>query len=89
MKYDEDDNQPNPIRCISLSLALTYYFRLPTREDNIQRNDQITPSREDLAELLSRSLPNFVDVIQDELERFVNEENFVIPQGVAINQAVS
>ena len=88
MKYDQNDDPPNPVRCMSLSLALTYYFRLPTKEDNAQRKDQTTPSREELGELISRSIPNFVDIIQDELERFVNAENFVIPQGVAINQAV-
>jgi hypothetical protein len=89
MKYDDDDDEPNPIRCIALSLALIYYFRLPTKEDNSQRNDQNTPSREEFGELLSRSIPDFVEIIQNELEKFVNTENFVIPHGVAVNQAVS
>lgn len=89
MKYDQEDDQPDPIRCITLALALTYYFRLPTKVDNAQRNDQSTPSREELGELLSTVIPYFVDVIQNELEKFVNTENFVIPQGVAVNQAVS
>ena len=89
MKYDQEDEQPNPIRCISLALALTYYFRLPTKEDNTQRKDQSITSREELGELLSRSIADFEDIIQNELERFVNAENFVIPQGVAVNQAVS
>jgi hypothetical protein len=94
MRYDDeiengnDRFQPNPIRCIALSLALTYYFRLPTAEDNAQRNDRKTPSREDLGQLLSETIPNFVDIIQLELAKFVNTNNFVIPQGVAINQAV-
>lgn len=89
MKYDQEDEEPNPIRCISLALALTYYFRLPTEEDNAQRKDQSTPSREELGQLLSQSIAGFEDIIQNELERFVNAENFVIPQGVAVNQAVS
>jgi len=89
MKYDEDYDEPNPIRCIALSLALTYYFRLPTKEDNLQRNDHHTPSREELGELLSQSISDFVEIIQNELERFVNTDNFVIPHGVAVNQAVS
>ena len=89
MKYNENDDDPNPIRCIALALALIYYFRLPTKEDNAQRNDQTTPSREELGELLSRSIPEFVKVIQSELETFVNTKNFVIPHGVAVNQAVS
>jgi hypothetical protein len=80
--------QPNPIRCIALALALIYYFRLPTEEDNTQRNCHETPPREELARLLSRTIPDFVDIIQNELERFVNTDNFVIPHGVAINQAV-
>jgi hypothetical protein len=89
MKYDENDDEPNPILCIALSLALIYYFRLPTKEDNLQRNDHNTPSREELGEILSQCIPEFVKAIQNELERFVNTENFVIPHGVAVNQAVS
>ena len=77
------------MQCIALSLALIYYFRLPTKEDNSQRNDCNTPSREELGELLDRTLPDFVHIVQDELEKFVNTDNFLIPPGVAINQAVS
>ncbi|CAF1222260.1 unnamed protein product [Adineta steineri] len=88
MKYDEDDGMPNPIRCIALSIALIYYFRLPTKEDNLQRKDSTTPSREELGELLLRTIPDFVDVIQNELEKFVNTDNFVVPHGVAVNQAI-
>ncbi|CAF3853458.1 unnamed protein product [Rotaria sp. Silwood1] len=88
LKFDQKSYTPNPIRCIALSIALIYYFRLPTKEDNLQRNDTKTPSREQLAELLREAIPDFDQVVQDELERFVNNNNFVIPQGVAINQAV-
>ncbi|CAF1625327.1 unnamed protein product, partial [Adineta ricciae] len=83
-----DMYQPNPIRCIALALALIYYFRLPTIEDNEQRKNYETPPREQLAEILSRTIPDFVDVIKSELHKFVNTDNFVIPHGVAINQAV-
>jgi hypothetical protein len=79
---------PNPIRCIGLALALIYYFRLPTKEHNSQRNDDKIPPREELAKILSRSIPDFDELIQNELEAFVNTDNFVIPHGVAINQAV-
>jgi hypothetical protein len=95
MRFDDeiecgnDLYQPNPIRCIALALALIYYFRLPTEEDNAQRKDEQTPPREKLAALLSRTIPEFVDIIQNELDKFVNTNNFVIPHGVAINQAVS
>ncbi|CAF2977365.1 unnamed protein product [Rotaria sp. Silwood2] len=94
LRYDHElnlgkaQNDPNPIRCIALSIALTYYFRLPTKEDNLQRNDKKSPSREQLAELLCEAIPNFDYIVQSELEQFVNTNNFVIPQGVAINQAV-
>ncbi|CAF4545879.1 unnamed protein product, partial [Rotaria sp. Silwood2] len=88
MQYDKDYEEPDPIRCIALSLALIYYFRLPTKEDNAQRNDHTTPSREKLGEILSQSIPDFVQIIQNELERFVNTDNFVIPHGVAVNQAI-
>ncbi|CAF1460251.1 unnamed protein product, partial [Rotaria sordida] len=88
LEYDQKIYTPNPIRCIALSIALIYYFRLPTKEDNLQRNDKKTPSREQLAELLSQVIKDFNQVIQNELEQFVNTDNFVIPQGVAINQAV-
>ena len=77
------------MRCIALSLALIYYFRLPTREDNQQRKDNTTPSREELGELLSRTIPDFVVTLESELESFVSKDNFVIPDGVAVNQAVS
>ncbi|UJR29383.1 hypothetical protein I4U23_010595 [Adineta vaga] len=83
-----DMYQPNPIRCIALALALIYYFRLPTAEDNEQRGDDETPPREKLAEVLSRTIPDFINIIQNELDKFVNTDNFVIPHGVAINQAV-
>ncbi|CAF5018868.1 unnamed protein product, partial [Rotaria sp. Silwood1] len=86
-KFDQKTYTPNPIRCIALSLALTYYFRLPTKEDNLQRNDDKSPSREQLAELLSECIADFQSIVQHELEKFVNTNNFVIPQGVAINQA--
>ena len=94
MRFDDEIDvghdlyQPNPIRCIALALALIYYFRLPTEVDNAQRKDKQTPPREQLAALLSRTIPNFVDIIQNELDRFVNTDNFIIPHGVAINQAV-
>jgi hypothetical protein len=94
MRYDNEiengghSYDSKAIRCIALSLALIYYFRLPTREDNSQRNDRQTPSREELAEILSKSIPDFEELIQNELEKFVNTNNFVIPHGVAINQAV-
>lgn len=67
---------------------MIYYFRLPTIEDNVQRGDTKTPTREQLAWALSDAIENFEQLIEDELLRFVNEENFLIPQGVAINQAV-
>jgi len=67
---------------------LIYYFRLPTEEDNKKRGDSRTPSREQLAELLSKSLPRFTKIVQKELESFVSTKNFIIPSGVAINQAV-
>lgn len=88
IEYGNDLYQPNPVRCIALALALIYYFRLPTEEDNAQREDHETPPREKLAAILSRTIPNFVETIQNELDRFVNPTNFVIPHGVAINQAV-
>ncbi|CAF1180009.1 unnamed protein product [Adineta steineri] len=89
MRYDEElKHNPNPIRSIALSIALIYYFRLPTKEDNHQRNDKKTPSREQLAEILCETIPDFDQVIDFELKKFVNTNNFVIPQGVAINQAV-
>ncbi|CAF4321765.1 unnamed protein product, partial [Adineta steineri] len=56
--------------------------------DNHQRNDKKTPSREQLAEILCETIPDFDRVIDVELKKFVNTNNFVIPQGVAINQAV-
>ena len=88
LTYNQNTYTPNPVRCIALSIALIYYFRLPTDEDNRQRNDQTTPSREQLANLLDQTIPDFNQVVENELEHFVNTNNFVIPQGVAINQAV-
>jgi hypothetical protein len=90
-EIDDEDHQHSAklLRCIALSLALIYHFRLPSKEDNfLQRNNSKTPSREDLAQLLSQSLPDFSRTIKEELDRFVNTSNFVIPEGVAINQAV-
>ncbi|CAF4523413.1 unnamed protein product [Rotaria socialis] len=88
LKYDQKTYSPNPMRCIALSIALIYYFRLPTKEDNLKRKDDKTPSREQLADLLRETIPEFDHLIQRELENFVNTNNFVFPQGVAINQAV-
>ncbi|UJR16744.1 hypothetical protein I4U23_003644 [Adineta vaga] len=84
----DEEEEPDLDRCIALSLALIYYFRLPTDEDNKKRGDQKTPSREEFAKLLSKSLSRFARIIQEELENFVNTTNFVIPTGVAINQAI-
>lgn len=88
--YQRDDAREKTKldRCIALSLALIYYFRLPTDEDNKKRGDTKTPSREELAKLLSISLPRFPIIVQQELESFVSTKNFIIPSGVAINQAV-
>ncbi|CAF4322341.1 unnamed protein product [Rotaria sp. Silwood2] len=88
MRFDDETVEPDVIRCIVLALALTYYFRLPTQEDNDQRNNQKDPPREKLASILSQKVPDFVDIIERELANFVNPNNFLIPQGVAINQAV-
>ncbi|CAF1142456.1 unnamed protein product, partial [Adineta ricciae] len=96
LRYDDEllCNQrtfdPNPIKCIALAIALIYYFRLPTKDHNVQRRNMEvpSPSREQLAELLNETIPDFEEVIQTELYRFVNTDNFVIPKGVAINQAV-
>ncbi|CAF3815136.1 unnamed protein product, partial [Rotaria magnacalcarata] len=88
LKYDQNTYSPNPMRCIALSIALIYYFRLPTKEDNLKRKDDKTPSREQLADILRETIPEFDRLIQRELENFVNTNNFVFPQGVAINQAV-
>ncbi|CAF4628156.1 unnamed protein product [Rotaria sp. Silwood2] len=94
MRYDNETGHeqnsytPNPLRCIALSLAVIYYFRLPTAEDNAQRDDKSTPSREELSSVISESIHNFDEIIQNELETFVNADNFVIPHGVAINQAI-
>lgn len=88
MKYDEKDSRSDAKKCIILSLALIYYFRLPTKEDNNKRNDRTTPTREELGEILERTLPDFVQTVQEELNKFVNTTNFIIPSGVAINQAV-
>ncbi|CAF1310983.1 unnamed protein product, partial [Rotaria sp. Silwood1] len=88
LKYDDNNDEPDAMRCIALSLALIYYFRLPTKLDNSQRNDDKTPSREELGELLDRTLPDFVHTVQEELEKFVNIDNFLIPPGVAVNQAI-
>jgi hypothetical protein len=85
----DHSEEPDAMRCIALSLALIYYFRLPTREDNWQRKDDKTPSREELGELLSRTIPDFVVTVESELESFASKNNFVIPDGVAVNQAVS
>ncbi|CAF1064818.1 unnamed protein product [Adineta steineri] len=86
MKDEEEESDLD--RCIALSIALIYYFRLPTEEDNKKRKDQKTPSREEFAKLLSKSLPRFIRIIQEELEKFVSATNFIIPSGVAINQAI-
>ncbi|CAF3577000.1 unnamed protein product, partial [Rotaria sp. Silwood2] len=89
MKYDKVYNeQDKAIRCVALSLALIYYFRLPVNDVNAEQTDHNTLSREKLGEILSEIIPNFVKIIQDELERFVTTDNFVIPHGVAINQAI-
>lgn len=88
LKLEEGGDPPDQTVCITLALALTYYFRLPTKEDKQQRNDEETPSREDLAAVLSRRITRFEDIIQEELKSFVNDDNFLIPKGVALNQAV-
>ncbi|CAF4003204.1 unnamed protein product [Rotaria sp. Silwood1] len=88
LKVQEFSYFPNPIRCIALSIALTYYFRLPTKEDNLQGNDKKLPAREQLTKLVGQAMPHFDYIVQNELERFVNTDNIVIPQGIAMNQAV-
>ena len=94
LRYEEDLQKdpkyfkPNPERCIALAIALIYYFRLPTEEDNRRRNDHQTPTREKLAIVIKETIHNFEYLIERELVRFVNLENFVIPEAVAINQAV-
>ncbi|CAF1198278.1 unnamed protein product [Didymodactylos carnosus] len=85
---DQDEHRPNPVTCIALSIALIYYFRLPTREDRLQRRDLTSPTREEFAETLSNCIGDFDDIVQNELEKFVTNDNFLIPNGVALNQAV-
>ncbi|CAF4783615.1 unnamed protein product, partial [Rotaria sp. Silwood2] len=85
MRYDDEINdheiqyQSCSKQCIALALALTYYFRFPTAEDNLQRNDTQTPTREELDQLLSNIIPEFSEMIEQELERFFNTNNCVFP----------
>ena len=85
---DNKTTQNELISCIALSIALIYYFRLPTEDDNAQRNDHQTPSREEFNSMLSSKIPDFNNIIDRELKDFVNRKNFSIPSNVAINQAV-
>ncbi|CAF1680227.1 unnamed protein product, partial [Didymodactylos carnosus] len=83
LKYDNQAYEPSPQLCIALSIALVYYFRLPTKTDREERNDKDSPTREELSEILSRTfLSNFDEMIQSELEKFVTNDNFLIPSGV-------
>jgi hypothetical protein len=63
IEYGNDLYQPNPVRCISV----IYYFWLSIDENNVQRKDKQTLACEKLAALLSRTISNFVDIIQNEL----------------------
>ncbi|CAF1032097.1 unnamed protein product [Rotaria sordida] len=83
------DRTQYALKCIALSIALIYYFRLPTGNDNEESKDKKRSSRKDLAKKLSAAtIPNFANIVETELKKFVNDENFVIPKGVAINQAI-
>ncbi|CAF4683188.1 unnamed protein product [Rotaria sp. Silwood1] len=83
------DRTQYALKCIALSIALIYYFRLPTGNDNEESKDKKKSSRKDLAKKLSAAtIPNFANIVETELKKFVNDENFVIPKGVAINQAI-
>lgn len=94
LQYDETartvnhDDDAVATQWIALSIALIYYFRLPTEADSEHRKDQSTPTREEFARKFHGIIPNFGRLIEEELEHFVNPNNFAIPQGVAINQAV-
>ncbi|CAF1595849.1 unnamed protein product, partial [Didymodactylos carnosus] len=77
----------NPVICIALSIALIYYFRLATTNDRKQYDDVESPTREEFSRILSRTIPDFDRVVQIELEKFVTHDNFLIPSGVALNQA--
>ncbi|CAF1429735.1 unnamed protein product [Didymodactylos carnosus] len=72
LKYDNEIYEPNPHLCIALSIALVYYFRLLTNADREERNDKVSPTREQLSDIMSRTfLSNFNEMIQNELEKFV------------------
>ena len=85
---DGQKDEVDPLKCIALSIALIYYFRLATEAHNRQCNDHSNPTREAFAEALHGTIPDFGQRIDHELEQFVNRKNFHIPEGVAINQAV-
>lgn len=89
MKSKQGWNTLNSMHCVALALALTYYFRLPTQEDNKHRSDETTLTRERFEEVISEQIPGFRKIINAKLEGFVNKRNFIFPPGVAINQAVS
>ncbi|CAF5066777.1 unnamed protein product, partial [Rotaria sp. Silwood1] len=63
-KIDEETQQQRE----KITFSLIYCFRLSTKEDNAQRNDHYTSSRENLGEFLSENIPDFVKIIQNELE---------------------
>ncbi|CAF0900000.1 unnamed protein product, partial [Didymodactylos carnosus] len=86
-KYTTDDEQ-NSVRCITLAIAMVYYFRLPTQDDRQKQNFNDEATREEFSKALSRTIPDFGEIVQKELEKFVTTENVLLPPGVALNQAI-
>ena len=90
-----DTSQQMLENSVRLAIALVYYFRLPdstsTDEERIT-----TVGRQSLERLMDRFLPampqqgklGFRDFVQEQLDSFVCPEHFVIPPGIALNQAL-
>ena len=72
---------------VVLAASVAYYFRLPT-EVVIGLDKLPILLREHYVESVKKVYPKFKTTIQECLFSFVTRENFAIPEGIALNQAL-
>jgi len=71
-----------------MAIASVYYFRLPLVAERL-KNGEDGPSRPAFSAQLTETLKTSYDgVVTSVLGRVISNENFVIPAGVALNQAL-
>jgi hypothetical protein len=80
--HSEPDPRALFTKSVFLSIALVYYLRLP-----VTKQGQ-SPTRRDFADQSIFADMDFEAIVVSSIDSFITPENFEVPEGIALNQAL-